>query len=166
MLKRVWTVKLVRFVAAGIVNTIIDVTILNTLVFFGHFPELVANLISASTSICVSYFLNHRVVFRSPEPYSLNRFVRFFALTGFGILAIQSFVIYVVTHLMSGHRALATKITSHIPIVHLSVKVFDLNLAKFAAIAIAMCWNFAIYHLVVFRKQTEEVDIADFELPL
>ena len=158
MLKRLWNVKVTRFAAVGVFNTLFDISMLNTLVFFGHVPYIAANLVSASISMTVSYFLNHRIVFRSQEKHSLVRFTHFFAVTGIGILAIQSLVIYIVTHLLSHERNTVVSIINDLHASHLSVRAFDLNVAKIAAVLIAMTWNFLIYHFVIFKTPNETPD--------
>jgi putative flippase GtrA len=157
MLKKLWSVKLARFATVGVFNTLFDLTILNSLVFLGHIPYVAANLVSASTSICSSYFLNHHFVFKSQDKHSFKRFIKFFAVTGIGILGIQSLVIYGVTHLLSHQQNLVTDIIRDLHL-HLSHKAFDLNLGKLVAVFFAMCWNFVIYHLVIFKKPGQAAD--------
>lgn len=158
MLRKLWGVKVTRFACVGVFNTLFDLSMLNTLVFVGHLPTLVANLISASISISVSYFLNHHIVFRSRENHTFIRFAKFFTVTGVGILAIQTLVIYLVTHLLSHQQALVHDILSMLHITRLSARAFDLNFAKLCAVAVALIWNFLIYHFVIFKKPGEEPD--------
>jgi putative flippase GtrA len=158
MLKKLWSVKVTRFAAVGVFNTLFDLSMLNVLVFLGHLPTLLANLISASISISVSYFLNHNIVFRSHENHTPSRFAKFFAVTGVGILAIQTLVIYLVTHLLSRQEHLVNDILRDMHITRLSTKAFDLNVAKLCAVAIALVWNFSIYHFVIFKKPYESPD--------
>jgi putative flippase GtrA len=158
MLQKIWSIKLTRFLCVGVFNTLFDLSILNSLVFLGHVPVLLANLISASTSMSVSYFLNHHIVFRSGEKHSVNRFVRFFVVTGFGILAIQTCVIYLITHLLAHQSHAVTSVETSLHITKLSVKAFELNLAKLIAVLVAMAWNFIIYHFVVFKSHSQSPD--------
>ena len=146
-----------RFVTVGIFNTLFDITILNSLVFLGHVPYLAANLVSASCSMTVSYFLNHRIVFRSGERHTLKKFVHFFSVTGVGILGIQSLVIYTVTHLLSSHQSAVVSLI-HSLHLSLSVKAFELNLGKLSAVLLAMIWNFMLYHFVIFKKPDDMID--------
>jgi putative flippase GtrA len=159
MLKKIWSVKLTRFLCVGISNTLLDLTILNSLVFLGHLPYLIANLISASISISSSYFLNHHLVFRSQDEHSLARFFHFFIVTGVGILGIQTLMIYLVKHLLSHHRSTVLSIVHDLPVVHLSVNAFDLNVGKLVAVVIAMGWNYTIYQFVIFSKHGEATDV-------
>jgi putative flippase GtrA len=139
-------------------NTLFDLSILNLLVFFGHLPPLVANLISASISMTVSYFLNHHIVFRHTEGHSLKKFVRFFAVTGIGILGIQTLVIYLVTHFVGPHEASLTHTLRQLGFRHITGRLVDLNIAKLLAVLVAMTWNFMIYHFVIFKKPDQELD--------
>ena len=158
MLKRLWAVKLTRFLSVGIFNTLFDLSILNVLVFFVHLPALVANLISASTSMSVSYFLNHHIVFRHTESHSFKKFAHFFAVTGIGILGIQTLVIYLVTHFVGPHDTSLTHTLRHLGFRHITGRVVDLNVAKLLAVLTAMTWNFMIYHFVIFKKADGELD--------
>lgn len=158
MLKRLWSVKITRFLSVGIFNTLFDLAILNALVFLGNLPILLANLISASISMTGSYFLNHHIVFRSKEEHSIVKFVHFFAVTGTGILAIQSLVIHTVTHILAYHDATITSLISILPLGDMSARAFDLNVAKILAVLTAMTWNFTLYHFVIFRKPNEKMD--------
>jgi len=106
----------------------------------------------------VSYFLNHRIVFRSPEEHSFERFARFFAVTGFGILAIQTCVIYAITHLLAHQATTVNQVIKDLHLTSFSPRAFELNIAKLCAVAVAMLWNFIIYHLVVFKRDTKQLD--------
>jgi putative flippase GtrA len=160
MTKILWDIKVFRFACVGIINTVTDLTILNTLVFVFHAPAIPANLVSASISITLSYFLNHHIVFRSPEKRSLKRFAHFFAITGFGILAIQSLVIYIVIHILDHHQSGVTHLVAHLHL-HLSNKAFDLNFGKILAIVITMIWNFLAYHFFIFKHKDISLEQKD-----
>lgn len=156
MTKMLWDIKVFRFACVGAINTMTDITILNTLVFALHLSAIPANLISASVSITLSYFLNHNIVFRSSENPSLKRFAHFFTVTGFGILAIQSLVIYVVIHFLGHHQDGVTKVLATLEI-HLSNKAFILNFGKLLAIVVTMIWNFMVYHFFIFKHKEASV---------
>lgn len=158
MLKKIWSVKLARFATVGVFNTCLDLTILNTLVFVFGLPYILANLFSASTSMTVSYFLNHHIVFRkSKEEHSLAKFIHFFVVTGIGILGIQSLVIYGVTHLLKNDSNSITH-SLHSIGLGLSARAFELNVGKILAVLVAMIWNFAIYHYVIFKTKEQAPD--------
>jgi putative flippase GtrA len=158
---KLWDHRVARFLTVGISNTLLDLCILNGLVFFVKLYPVVANLFSASISICVSFFLNHHFVFRSKRPVSLRRFVYFFLVTGVGILVVQSAVILLMTHLL-GERNIGL---SH-PLARLihpapTTRFINLNLSKLAAVLVAMCWNFCLYRFVIFKEEgAEEITSA------
>lgn len=156
MLKKLWGVKVARFATVGVFNTLLDLTILNTLVFVGHIPYVAANLVSASVSMTFSYFLNHRIVFRHPEKHSFKKFAHFFTVTGIGILGIQSLVIFLVTHSLTPHEASLTHTLRGLGFRHITGRVVILNLAKLLAVLLAMIWNFVIYHFVIFKELPDE----------
>jgi putative flippase GtrA len=152
MLQKIWRAKLTRFVMVGIFNTCFDLSIFNSLVFFLKLPPLVANLISASIGISVSYFLNHYFVFRHKHPPSYARFFYFLTITGIGIVAVQSLSIILVTHLLGEKDNFIVSAVQHLN-PSMTAKYVNLNFAKLCAVLIAMWWNFCLYHFIVFKKK-------------
>jgi len=148
-LKQLWLHKIVRFACVGAINTTIDLTILNTLVFVFGLKLLVANLISATISIIISYFLNHSIVFLGRHQISLKLFAKFFLVTGLSILAVQSLIIYGFEHVFTINiirNALGKGSSPHLP------RAIQVNGAKLTAVLGGMVWNFVLYHLVVFKE--------------
>lgn len=158
MFKKLWESKVTRFATVGVFNTLFDLSMLNFLAFVVHLPYLVANLISASISMTVSYFLNHHIVFRHKEEHSLKKFVYFFAITGTGILAIQSIVIYVVMQILTPHYNTVNQLIHDTHLEQFSVHAFDLNIAKIIAVLVTMTWNFLLYRFLVFKHSEEPAD--------
>ncbi len=156
MVKRLWSQKLVRFFVAGCFNTLFDITLL--LVFYKviGLPELVANTMSISMAITVSYFLNHRIVFRYQKNYSFKNYLKFFAITGFSTIVIQDAVIYVSVHKLW----VVGKGTTRLIGLEVSLKTLELLGAKIVGVLIGMVWNFLLYKYLVFRhtKKTDEAD--------
>ncbi len=145
---RYWERRFVRFLCVGAGNTLLDFTMLNLLVEKVHLPALVANSCSVSIGITISYFLNHKVVFRHPYKYSLGGYLRFFAITGLSVLLIQDVIIYAVIHLL--HIDPATTVT--LAGFTIAAKTLELNLAKASAIAVGLFWNYLLYKHVVFKR--------------
>jgi len=147
----------VRFFCIGSFNAALDFTILNVMVSLVKAPTLLANTVSVSISITVSYFLNHRIVFRHRERRNLKNYLHFFAVTGFSALAIQNLVIGAITHLA---KVPATRV-AHIASFNLPARTLELNLAKVVAVAIGMVWNYLLYKYVVFKHdETNELLLA------
>jgi len=143
-----------RFLITGFFNTGLDFLLLNTMVFFfGTYP-LVANTISVSIGITISYILNHKFVFRSGEQLSLRKYVTFFAITGFSSLVIQNSIIYgfeVASKTSFGHSIVLVSAV-------MNSDALRLNVAKAVAVLIGMVWNFMFYKFVVFRKKDKIVE--------
>lgn len=148
-----WSNKIIRFFCVGVINTIVDFSILNILVDFLHLFPLVANLISASISITISYFMNHYVVFRISEKHTTKKFIHFFVATGSGILVVQSAIIYIVITLLNLHLPIIKEILTSLHLNSVKIQTAILNIAKLAAVLVAMVWNFMIYHFVIFKPK-------------
>lgn len=152
-----WEKKIVRFFFVGSFNFLLDITMLNVFTSLLGLRVLVANSISVSIGITASYFLNHRIVFRHPHKYSLLRYVKFFAVTGFSAILLQDFIIEVLApriyEVQSGQivQLLGQSLQAH---------TVRLNVAKVIAVIIGLVWNFLLYKYIVFRH-TEQPDMAD-----
>jgi putative flippase GtrA len=149
----------VRFLLAGCANTALDFILLNVLVFAFATPTLVANAISVTLGICVSYLLNHFFVFRYNEPISLKRFAMFFLVTGFSSLVLQNLVIL-------GFEALfGTDFGRSLLFLpgEDGKQFLALNIAKATAVLLGLIWNFVFYKFVVFRgeRHAEAAPAAD-----
>ena len=156
LLVSIWQRKIIRFVCVGMLNTTIDASILNALVFIFGIKLLIANLMSASISIVISYFLNHAIVFQRHHKLSVKLFIKFVMITGLSIILVQSLVIYGFEHLFSiaGIHKLSglSKARAHF---------IQVNGAKATAVLVGMVWNFVLYHLVVFRSPNTDQDITE-----
>lgn len=150
MIKQLWNYKIFRFACIGVINTITDFSILNLIVFTFGVSELYGNLVSASISICLSYFWNHYWVFRYKGDVNFRLFIRFFVITAIGILAIQSAVIYGIDRFISIGQIMAN--------LHLAMntsKIVKIEGAKSLAVLASMLWNFLLYSFAVFKVDKE-----------
>lgn len=144
--------------SVGIFNTLFDTTLLLILYHVTGLPEVVANTISVSISITFSYFLNHRIVFRDPAKYSLKKYLRFFAITGLGIICIQDLTIYLITsHVWVVADYQTVNVLNHM----VSLKTIELIGAKLLAVLLGMAWNFLLYKYVVFKPHHTKEDSED-----
>jgi len=160
LLKKPWQYKLFRFACIGTINTLLDLSILNFLVFIVHINPLISNLISASTAITISYFLNHRLVFRDPRPLNHKQFIHFFLVTGLSILVVQDTIIALFTHLIGIRDNFLVSVIKETGVI-ISLRAINLNIAKLIAVIAGMVWNFLWYHKVVFRHVDERVNVKD-----
>lgn len=153
MLRKLLALDKVRFLIVGCFNTTLDFVLLNLLVLSVHLPVLIANTISVTVGISVSYLLNHHFVFRSDEKISFRKFLAFFAVSGFSSLILQSLVIWsveTVTGSQFGRSLFLLGFLNEHPEV-------QLNVAKAAAVGVGMVWNFVAYKYFIFKGQSKDL---------
>lgn len=88
----------VRYTFVGIFNTLVDLGLFTVLAVVAKLEPVVANVISTTFTLCVSYLLNRRFVFRTDRSVRAT-VVPFVAVTLFSGLIVQSTVIWTVVHL-------------------------------------------------------------------
>lgn len=102
---------------------------------------------SVSVGITLSYFLNHFIVFRHKHKPTKKLFAKFFVVTGFSVILIQTTVIYL-TRPIYAHLIQSS---SNATLLH-DEKSITLNLAKLTAILVGMVWNYILYSKFVFKN--------------
>jgi putative flippase GtrA len=153
MFKRLWAFKQTRFIAVGILNTVIDFSILNILVFGLNFNKILANSISVSVAMTISYLLNKSIVFKHTGQHQASKIIQFIIITAFGLYVIQNGIIDLLIHHYNllGHLAnswLHAAIVSN----SLNYNFIALNSAKLVATIITLFWNYLMYRYLVFRQ--------------
>ncbi|WP_181775656.1 GtrA family protein [Amycolatopsis pittospori] len=119
-----------RFGLVGVANTLIDAIGFAVLATMGV-PLFVANLLSTTAGMLLSFTLNRNFTFRAKEGDVRRQAILFFAITAFGLWVVQALVIFAVN--------------SAFPGLHLLIP-------KFAGIAVGLVWNYLLYAKVVFRQ--------------
>lgn len=127
-----------RFGAVGMVNTAADFIVLNILAGLFGAPLILANIVSTTTAMLVSFTLNKKAVFQGSEKGGAGQLILFFAVTLTGIWFVQGGM------LAAAHYALQPTGLPE-PLV--------LNIAKFAGICVGLIWNYSWYSRVVFKKE-------------
>ena len=89
---------LLRYGLVGTFNTLLDLTFFTFLSVGLHITPILANVVSTSFVLSVSYVLNRLFVFRSNRPVR-STVVHFVSVTLFTGLIVQSTVIWAVIHL-------------------------------------------------------------------
>lgn len=148
-----WDFRVNRFIAVGITNTVIDFLILNTLVFMFGLNNIIANSISVSIAMFVSYMLNHHFVFRYKNKDYAKKLTLFIAITAFGLFVIQNLVIHTLVHPFTFPADLVITIINGIGVHNFSDDFIILNFAKAAATGITMVWNYLMYKNFVFKEK-------------
>lgn len=127
---------MIRFGGIGIINTVIDIGLLFVLKSLG-LPVVSANIISSSIAFVFSFFANKKYTFRSKSGDVVREIILFLTVTLFGLWIIQNLIIYLllpVIEIIFGQQNIA------------------LLISKLIATGASMVWNYAMYRLVVFRK--------------
>lgn len=133
----------VRFVAAGIVNTLVDVLTFNFFIVVFSFGVVPASIISTTTAMVMSYILNKKAVFRSQTPHSFKQIVLFVAVTAMGIWIVQTFI-------MVGALQLLDQWFN--PADQSFLQWFLQNVAKGFGVVAGAVWSYLGYSRIVFRE--------------
>ncbi len=119
-----------RFGLVGVANTLLDAIGFAVLATAGV-PLFVANFLSTTAGMLLSFTLNRNFTFRAKGGDVRRQVILFFAVTAFGLWVVQALIIFAVTAAFPG--------------VHLLIP-------KFAGIAVGLVWNYLLYDKVVFRQ--------------
>ena len=149
VMRKLWERSPSRFFVVGSFNTLIDFTILNLVTVLANAPPLVANSVSVTIGITISYFLNHKIVFRHHEARSIKSYALFFLTTGISALIIQNLIIYLVTSSFNASE----QSLFYIPGIHADRHIIELNIAKAFAVGVGMIWNFLFYRYIIFSGE-------------
>lgn len=134
-----------RFSLVGMAASAMDYGILNLLVGVFGLPVIGSNIASTSSSSYVSFMLNRKVVFKKQKYGTLRSMAMYALVIGFGILVLQSTVLY----LLHNGEVLQGWIGSFIEDQAI-VSLLSLNVAKAIATTAAGAWNFTMLQRVVF----------------
>ena len=130
--------KPLRFAAIGAFNTALDFGLLFLLKALG-LPVVVANTLSTSIAFCVSFTLNKKYAFKTSGTNVKREFALFIIITLFGLWALQNLVITLLSPALAATLHTNDQVT--------------LLLAKLAATAVSMTWNYFMYDRVVFTHK-------------
>jgi putative flippase GtrA len=154
MKKGIWSHIGTRFIAVGIINTVIDFGILNLLVFAFGLSNLVANTISVTTAMAISYMLNYHIVFRQKSANHIKKALLFLAVTAFGLWVLQNGTIYIFVHWLTWPASVINSLVDFVGLDNLSKDFVLLNTAKVIGTVVSMLWNFFMYKKYVFTNSS------------
>lgn len=133
----------VRFIGAGIFNTLVDVACFNLLIVLFSVGVVPASIVSTTTAMAISYLINKKVVFRSQTPHSVRQIILFIAVTLTGIWLVQTLIMVQVLAFLD-HAFAATEQSF--------LEWFLRNVAKGCGIVAAAVWSYFGYSRLVFRE--------------
>lgn len=159
-----------KFAIVGILNTLIDVAVLNALVQFGFRKViffvgqefLFANIISVAVAMVNSFILNKQWTFRA-EGNVYVQVIKFLVITIIGMFVVHQIVFnlfYVdleegrIVGMFSGVSLFIAQIIHFLRLNFLMSDAFVvLNFSKAVAIVVSLAWNFVGYKFFVFAKK-------------
>lgn len=130
--------KPLRFIAIGVLNTLIDFAVLIALTQAG-LGIVLANIIATSVALTFSFVMNRRFTFRS-EGNRWAEALKFLAVTLFGLWVLQTLVLVVLTGMF--------EMWFDEPVALVG--------AKIAATIVSTVWNYLLYDRLVFRSGREK----------
>ena len=130
-----------KFAESGVLNTLIDIGILNLLswwfnIFSGPWL-IIMNIVAFAFATTNSYFWNKFWTFEKKESAANGEFITFFIVSVIGI-GINTSIVYFGTTFMD-------------PLLNVSNAAW-LDVVKVGATFASMIWNFAGYKFIVFKK--------------
>lgn len=132
----------IRFGLVGVINTAVDFGILAMLAVLTSAPVLLANVISTSCALMVSYVLNKKAVFGDQSSDNTRQVLQFLVITLSGLWLVQTAVISLVMWIIS------TLSSSFDPVTALLI-------GKIFATGASLVWNYLWYSKVVFTKESK-----------
>lgn len=150
-----------KFAIVGVINTLVDVVILNILVFLGFTAALVifnqkflvANIISVAVAIINSFILNRQWTFRAEGENIYLQIIKFLIITIIGMFVLHQLVFNGIYYGLPWISGFAISITHFLKLNNiLSDQFVSLNFAKAIAIIASLIWNFIGYKFIVFKR--------------
>jgi putative flippase GtrA len=126
-----------KFLVVGSLNTALDFGVFLTLTSSVHLAIPIANIISTSAALCLSFVLNKYFVFEADHAKT-GHFIQFTLLTLFNVWLVQTLVIL-------GARGILTSLFD---------EVWHLNaIAKIIGVGVSMVLNFVSYKILFNRNR-------------
>ncbi len=140
-----------RFAAVGVFNTLSGFVTFNLFLLLGT-GAIWANVLSVTIGMIVSFAINKRWVFRQKEGSAVKQAAAFFATTMFSMYVLQTGVIVFLLEVWPVPiDACAALLPERLASAR-NLELVRANLAKIAATAVSLTWNFVTYRWLVFRR--------------
>lgn len=155
--EKLWAIRIVRFVAASLLNACVSFAVLNFAIYDFHKSQLTASLIATTCTMASSFVLNRSFVFGDKE-HPGRTLARFIIVTVSGLLLIQNSVFALSLMLLRGHEGLLLGLTA----LHVNRNLLDVNVSNGLASLYTLFWNYNGYRLVVFTSKRRQKIAAAF----
>lgn len=143
-----------RYILYGAFATAVDFAVMNLCLYVFHMPTIIANTISLSISLLVSFSLSEKLIFRGEHKHSRRRQVIYFVImTLIGQYGLQSGMFAVLSDYPLAQNAIASFLA---PLLgHIPYAVVAANAMKLLATIATGIWGFVLSrHLVFAHNQT------------
>ena len=131
----------IRYVTVGVLNTLLDFTVLNLLMWTTGIYKgkwlLLLNLIAFSATVINGYIWNKRWTFEDKSNKNAKLFINFLLVSVSGAVVNSTVVYLIATHVD--------------PFFGIGNELWA-NIAKITAAVISVIWNFTGYKFIVFKK--------------
>ncbi|PIZ01116.1 hypothetical protein COY62_00275 [bacterium (Candidatus Howlettbacteria) CG_4_10_14_0_8_um_filter_40_9] len=142
-----------KFAVVGVLNTIIDIGIVNVMVLMLGFNPVISNIVGVSVAIINSYILNKYWTFKDKEKEHVAQQFGIFVVLSLAGMAINTAVFYFLYTMWTWSGTFAFSIVKLIGLSSIFKESFVLlNWAKAWSIAFSMIWNFIAYRKWTFKS--------------
>ena len=131
----------IRFLIVGGINTMIDYSILFSLVNFVKIPIFYSNIISTGIALCFSFMLNKKFTFKDESVTGKTMVAKFLAITLIGLWIIRPIIIMVVDVLASLSSLHSVTNSNLVLLIGLVI-----------ATSVTLIWNYFLYKKFVFKN--------------
>lgn len=143
-----------KFAIVGILNTLIDVVIVNILVLNLGLDPVISNIVGVSVAVVNSYAMNKYWTFGDKKKEHLAEQFGLFVLLSLVGLAINTVVFKFLLDLWVWPGAFANTLVGTLSLDSVFSEEFvTLNFAKAWAIGVSMFWNFISYRKWAFKDK-------------
>lgn len=143
-----WLREVVLFAGVGVMNTAVDIVVLNLLVLLTHHDQgwwlLLFDGLSFLAGLINSYVLNGRFTFRDSGSGDFGRFLRFVAVNAVGLL-INTLIVWTLSPLLGG-----LVVEGHDKLLS---PIMAVNVSKGLATVFSLCWNYLAMKYWIFRRE-------------
>jgi putative flippase GtrA len=136
--------RIVKFAVVGSTNTGVDITLYFIFANLLLIMPVVASIISTGITLCLSFYLNHRFVFKNNKR-KRHVIFQFILITLFNVWVVQSAVIALVLHTFEG-------------VALFEAHEWSFNLfCKLCGVAISFILNYLGYGIIFKQKEIERL---------
>lgn len=140
-----------RFGMVGVLNTLLDIVLVNVLTQFAGLDLVLAGIISGTAAMINSFVFNQRFTFKVKKVGPVQTF-SFFAITMFGLYVIRPLILQFFTKQWLSPGELVYSVTSALNLPF--SRSFDVNnFALGMAILAVLVYNFVMYRKFVFVQE-------------